>query len=133
MNPSAREPVAEWRSKPCLVRGKSVYEKPDESDGLRILATQYWPRGISRQTIDEYLRLLAPSRELLHGFKDRGIAWSEFQERYRREMSGEAQRAEIHRLAKLARSRVVTIMCVCKEPVNCHRALLCELIERFDD
>jgi len=133
MRARAREPVAEWRSKPCLVRGKSVYEKREESDGVRILATRYWPRGIARAVIDEYLRLLSPSRELLHGFRDGRVTWDDFSDRYRKEMAGETQRAEIHRLAKLARSQIVTIMCVCKEPVNCHRSLLCELIQRFDD
>jgi uncharacterized protein YeaO (DUF488 family) len=111
---------------------KSIYEKPDKSDGVRVLVTQYWPRGISQEAVDEYLRVLAPSRALLHSFKDGILDWNRYSNQYLAEMSGEAQRAEIHRLAKVARSERVTVMCVCKDAEQCHRSLLRDLILRFD-
>jgi uncharacterized protein YeaO (DUF488 family) len=54
------------------VRTKSVYDPADPSDGRRVLVTRYWPRGIPRAAVDEYVRKLGPSRELLHAFK-RGV------------------------------------------------------------
>ncbi|HUF54438.1 MAG TPA: DUF488 family protein [Dehalococcoidia bacterium] len=115
------------------VRAKRVYETTDAVDGWRILVTQYWPRGISRESVDEYVRVLGPSRELLAAYRSGQISWTDYRMRFLDEMDGEAQRAEIHRLAKLARSETITILCVCDDPEKCHRWLLRDLIARFDD
>lgn len=126
------EPVSMWTNRSQSVRAKRIYDPVDEADGHRVLATQYWPRGVSKETVDEYLRVLAPSRELLHAFKESKLTWEEFRQGYLNEMKGEVQQAEIHRLAKLARSGVVTVMCVCADESICHRSLLRQLIAEFD-
>ena len=112
------------------VRTKSIYEDPSRNDGLRVLATSYWPRGVTRERAGTYIRALAPSRELVRGFKDGEIAWTEFRRRYLAEMRGERQREEIARLAELARDKTITIMCMCPDESRCHRRLLRELIEK---
>jgi uncharacterized protein YeaO (DUF488 family) len=114
------------------VQSKSVYEPKDETDEWRVLTTQYWPRGISKDAVDEYVRILAPTRPLLHAFKKNGLSWAEYRDRYLKEMQGELQQAEIHRLAKLARSQKVTLLCVCKYEDECHRSLLRDLITQFE-
>ena len=38
-------------------------------------------------------------------------------------------RTEISAIAELARTQVVTIMCMCKDEAQCHRRLLRDLIE----
>jgi uncharacterized protein YeaO (DUF488 family) len=50
-----------------MVKTKSVYDPVEESDGDRILVTQYWPRGISKERLrlTEYRKELAPSVGLL--------------------------------------------------------------------
>jgi Uncharacterized conserved protein len=83
--------------------------------------------------VDEYVRVLGPSRSLLQAFRSGEIAWREYKTRYLAEMRGEAQQAEIHRLAKLSREQNVTVMCVCPDESHCHRSLLRELIARFND
>ncbi len=112
------------------VRAKSIYEPPSARDGLRVLATQYWARGVARDRVDEYVRALAPSRELLHAFRDGEIGWPELRRRYFGEMKRPEALAEIERLAGIARRRVVTVMCVCDGEKRCHRSLLRGLIER---
>jgi len=112
---------------------KSIYEKPDPTDGKRILVTQYWPRGVPEERADQYIRALGPSRGLLRAFKDGVIGWDEYRVRYLQEMKDDSALMEIHRLAKLSRSEKVTIMCVCKYGDQCHRRLLRELILRFDE
>lgn len=126
------EPVAQWLTRSERVRSKRIYDTPEPTDGHRVLATQYWPRGISRESINEYIRILGPSRALLQAFRCGELAWDEYSQRYLGEMGGEKQRAEIHRLAKLSRSGVVTVMCVCPDESICHRSLLRELIAAFD-
>ena len=112
------------------VRAKSIYDEAARTDGYRVLATRYWPRGVSRDRVDAYTSVLAPSRDLLRAFKDGRVAWSEFRMRYMREMKDDRSRAEIARLAELAAARLVTVMCTCRDDAMCHRRLLKGLIER---
>lgn len=112
------------------IRSKSIYDEASPADGARVLATNYWPRGVSRERAGTYKRLLAPSRELLRSFKDGMIEWDAFEPAYREQMTGEAQRAEIAALARQAATETVTVMCACREEAQCHRRLLRELIEK---
>ena len=112
------------------VRSKSIYEPEAPDDGVRVLTTNYWPRGISKERAGTYVRVLGPSRSLLRAFKDGEIDWPAYEIRYLDEMQGEKPRDEIARLARRAASEVVTVMCVCKDEAQCHRRLLRTLIER---
>jgi len=112
------------------LHAKSVYEPAESADGRRVLVTRYWPRGVAKAAVDEYVSALAPSRELLHTFKDGAMDWDAFRERYMVEMSAPASRAEIARLAALATNRTLTLLCVCREDARCHRSLLRELVAR---
>ncbi len=73
-----------------MVKTKRVYDPAEASDGDRILVTRYWPRGISRErlSITEWLRNLAPSKELLRDWKKQRISWEEYTVRYHEEMQG---------------------------------------------
>lgn len=110
------------------VRTKSVYEPAEPSDGRRVLVTQYWPRGVAKAAVDEYVRALAPSRELLHAFKRGEIDWAAYKTFYLEEMQNEEARSEIRRLAQVARDETITVMCVCRDERICHRTLLRDLI-----
>ena len=112
------------------VRAKNIYDLPEPTDGSRVLATRYWPRGVPKGAADEYARALSPSEELLRSFKDGRIDWWGFRKRYLEEMQSPEARAEIRRLARLAATRPLTVMCVCKDATRCHRTLLAELIGR---
>jgi uncharacterized protein YeaO (DUF488 family) len=112
------------------VRIKRVYDPPSPEDGLRILITRYWPRGIKREAVDEYDTKVAPSRELLREFKHEGLAWEPYTQRYLREMEAEESRRDIERLGEIASARTITLMCVCEDETHCHRSLLQDLIVR---
>ena len=111
------------------VRTKRIYDPAEPDDGVRVLTTNYWPRGISRERAGTYVRALAPTRDLLRAFKDGAIAWPEYEVRYLNEMRGDKQRDEIARLAETARAATITLMCACREDAQCHRRLLRRLIE----
>jgi uncharacterized protein YeaO (DUF488 family) len=98
-----------------------------------VLSTRYWPRGVARDVIDEYLPVLAPSAALLHAYRQGQLDWDRFRHQYLYEMSHEGPRAVIHRLAKVARAEAITVMCVCADEGHCHRTLLRELIAGFDE
>ncbi len=108
---------------------KSIYEPRVPEDGLRVLTTRYWPRGIRREKVDRYLPILGPSRELLQAYKASAIDWQEFKIRYLREIENQQASEEIGRLTALAGAATVTVMCVCKDDSECHRRLIKESIE----
>jgi hypothetical protein len=43
---------------------KRVYDKPDPSDGFRILVDRLWPHGVSKEraSLDKWLKDVAPAR-----------------------------------------------------------------------
>ena len=110
------------------VRLKRIYEPASEDDGYRVLATRYWPRGVRKDAVDEYTTKTAPSRELLREFKHEDLTWEEYVPRYLEEMCAEAAISDIKRLAAMANSGRITLMCICEDDNRCHRSLLRELI-----
>jgi uncharacterized protein YeaO (DUF488 family) len=110
------------------IKLKRVYDPPADDDGRRILATRYWPRGVSRSATDEYLSKLAPSRELINQYRQGDVRWPEFGVRYRQELSNDTARTELRRLALLAQFQVITLLCFCEDEKGCHRTLLREAI-----
>jgi len=74
-----------------MVKTKCLYDPVGKSDGERILVTRYWPRGLSgeRLSITDWLRNLAPSKELLRDWKNKRISWEEYTVRYHEEMQGQ--------------------------------------------
>ncbi len=89
---------------------------------------RYWPRGVPRSAVDEYTTKTAPSRELVHAFKHEGMNWEDYVPRYLEEMQSDGARQEIARLAEIAKSRTITLMCGCAVETHCHRSLLRQLI-----
>ncbi len=98
-------------------------------DGLRIIATRFWPRGLKKAAANLYLPDLAPSKDLLRNFQGDEITWREFSKRYRHEMK--SQKSHLRTLNWLStRGDTVTVLCTCDDPDRCHRRLLANLIER---
>jgi uncharacterized protein YeaO (DUF488 family) len=110
------------------VRLKRIYDPPDPADGYRVLTTRYWPRGVPKAAADEYSIKTSPSRELLRAFKHEGLPWQQYVNRYLAEMQDEEARSAISRLATIAQSRTITLMCICEDGDRCHRKLLKELL-----
>ena len=70
------------------IRIKRVYEKPDASDGKRILVDRLWPRGLTKEKarVDHWLKDVAPSTELRKWFAHDPAKWAEFRTRYLEEL-----------------------------------------------
>ena len=102
----------------ATVRTGRVYDPPAPRDGTRILVMRFWPRGVRKERVDEWMTEVAPSRELVLGFKHKGLPWREFVRRYRAELPTGA----LERLR--ARKGTITLLCGCAEEERCHRGLL---------
>src|SRR5262245_17309582 len=109
-----------------MLKLKRVYDRPEPSDGRRMLIMRLWPRGIRRSQIDEWNRDLAPSRELLADIKHHGLSWDSFVKRYRQEIRPEA----IADLRRRARKETITLLCSCEDENHCHRGLLRDAVRR---
>ena len=83
-----------------MIQTKRVYEKPDRTDGFRILVDRLWPRGLTKERAHVHLWMkdIAPSdalRKSYHASED----WPEFEKRYRKELAAKQDLfAEIKRL-----------------------------------
>lgn len=67
---------------------KRIYESPESDDGYRVLVDRLWPRGISkkRAALDEWVKEIAPTNELRQWFNHDPEKFTEFSERYRKEL-----------------------------------------------
>jgi len=117
-----------------MIKTKSVYhDKPEQGDGMRILVMRRWCRPLSKEKakIDEWLKDLSPSEELLTNFQNKLITWDEYQKRFLQEM--ESKTVLLKTLAEKAKNQNVTLLCCERDDKECHRRLLKEIIEKIDN
>ena len=109
---------------------KRVYETRERSDGFRLLVMRYWPRGIAKARVDGWEKGLAPSKELLSALRSSEITWQQYVGRFVCEMnSRDDSVVAIDLLRKRVRTETVTLLCWCKDYLQCHRTLLKKMIE----
>lgn len=70
------------------IKIKRAYEDSDPGDGKRFLVDRVWPRGVKKEDLDieDWLREVAPSKELRQWFAHDPEKWNKFQEYYVREL-----------------------------------------------
>ena len=108
---------------------KTIYDKPDSTDGLRVLVMRTWPRGISKEKIDVWRKDLGTELELIHLYKGGKVTWAEYSRKY---LASLKEKEDLLReLAAKSKRGTVTLLCVEKDPDRCHRSLLKKQIERF--
>jgi uncharacterized protein YeaO (DUF488 family) len=128
-----------------MFRTKSVYSPiTPRRDGLRILATRFRGRGMSKDLYDVWMPNLGPSEKLLRTFLAGKLTWADFNRRYRAELfdSGSAdssnrtiknhgQKFTLRLLQRLAQDSTITILCHCAEDQpHCHRRILEKVLSR---
>ena len=111
-----------------MIKTKSVFEPKSDDDGIRVLITRYYPRGVKKGHFDEWVRTLAPSKELLKEYKDKKIEWDEFEKQFLNQMTSRDSETMIQTLANRAKKNNITLLCYEKSGHNCHRYLVHDLI-----
>lgn len=48
---------------------KTIYDKREESDGKRILVMRLWPRGVSKDEVDAWIKDFGTEKELIRKWK----------------------------------------------------------------
>ena len=121
-----RSDVSDARALPKIALG-SVYDPP-QAPYPTVLVMRRWPRGVRRDAVGEWQRDLGPSAELLDSYRAEAVGWADFADRYRAEMR--EQSALIARVAQMAATTGVTLLCGSHPEERCHRSLLRDPIEQ---
>jgi uncharacterized protein YeaO (DUF488 family) len=106
---------------------KSVYDKPEPGDGKRILVMRLWPRGISKDKVDVWMKDLGTDKDLIQKWKGGKISWDRFAAEYKKSLRGKEE--VLRELAEESKSGTITLLCTDKDPARCHRSLLKAAIE----
>ncbi|MCA0419648.1 MAG: DUF488 family protein [Proteobacteria bacterium] len=94
---------------------KRVYDPPAPGDGTRILVDRLWPRGISKDRIDLWLRDLAPSDALRHEFHGHPDRWDEFCAAYATELGSSPAQAALATLDTERKKGPVVLLYAAKD------------------
>lgn len=94
---------------------KCVYDSPAPGDGTRILVDRLWPRGVSKDKIDLWLKDLAPSDALRHEFHGHPDRWDEFRAAYATELGSPSAQSALAALDAERRKGPVTLLYAAKD------------------
>ena len=110
------------------VKTKSIYDKSSKEDGMRLLITRYYPRGVKKDRFDKWVRDLSPKPDLLKEYRAGSIDWPEFVKRFKLQLkTSEESIAAMKELFELTRRRKnITLLCYEREGENCHREIVKE-------
>jgi uncharacterized protein YeaO (DUF488 family) len=114
-----------------MIKTKSVYEPKADDDGIRVLVTRYWPRGVKKDFVDHWLKDLGTAAALIKLWRAGSLDWERFRESYIAEFSSEGKSASFKELKEIIKGagRVpVTLLCVCREDARCHRSVLKDML-----
>lgn len=108
---------------------KTVYDEREESDGKRVLVMRLWPRGISKDKVDIWIKDLGTEKELIRKWKAGRMTWAEFTRAYNASLKGKGKM--LKELATESRNGTVTLLCGCKDKARCHRSLLKRAVLKY--
>lgn len=111
-----------------MIRTKPIYAPREAGDGMRILVTRYWPRGVKREHFDRWSKELAPSAELLRLYKQGGISPKDYSVEYQKEIANDDARQILRELKQKVKIENVTLLCYEPDGKFCHRCILKKLI-----
>lgn len=98
--------------------------------GHIVVVTHYYPRFLKRKLLDEYVKDLAPTKELLTEFKatekaegdhDQSFETMNYESKF---TLSEFGLSELARLSTLSKDKDVYLVCHCTVGQRCHRELL---------
>ncbi|OON82177.1 DUF488 domain-containing protein [Streptomyces tsukubensis] len=112
------------------VRVRRVYDPVERADGARVLVDRLWPRGLAKDKahLDDWLKAVAPSRELREWYGHDPERFDDFAERYRTELA-EPERAEaLDRLRDLAAHGPLTLLTAVRDVPHGHVQVLADAV-----
>jgi uncharacterized protein YeaO (DUF488 family) len=112
------------------IKSKSLFQPVEDEDGIRILITRFYPRGILKTHFDAWASALSPSPGLLFSFKEGKKSWDGFKRSFLAELKKNIDSLEaVQALNELSQKRDVTVLCYERDGIPCHRHLVRDIIE----
>lgn len=114
------------------VKLKRAYDSAEKSDGKRILVDRLWPRGVSKEKANLYkwMKELGPSQELRKWFDHDPDKFSEFKQKYRKELQDGEQKAAYDELKEIYKqSDTMTLVFAARNEEHNHVQVLKEMLE----
>jgi len=110
---------------------KRIYERPDASDGTRILVDRLWPRGVTKKQamVHVWMREVAPSATLREWFGHAPARWLEFRKQYAGELK--ANEAGVRQLTGFAAAGRVTLLYAARDGAHNHALILADHVRKF--
>jgi uncharacterized protein YeaO (DUF488 family) len=111
-------------------RIRRVYDRPQPSDGARVLVDRIWPRGLTKEKahLDEWCKQIAPSTQLRQWYGHDPQRFEEFSRRYQQELN-EPQRAQaLEHLRGLAANGTLTLLTATKNVEISEAVVLADMI-----
>ena len=107
----------------------SVYAPLSDDDGARCLVMRQWPRGVSYERVDVWLKELGPTTEQLRALNTGRTNWAAFAANYIEGLKTRPETLEaLTQLRALEKSSGKVIL-LCHEPgPPCHRFLLLDYL-----
>lgn len=106
----------------------TINRKMEDAHGIRISVMRF---NRFYYDYDAWFRSLAPSKDLLLGYKEGRITWREYVRIYRKEVL-EKQKVVLKGLTDMALRSDVTLLCWESSPEKCHRRLIAEECKKYD-
>ena len=100
------------------LRLKRAYDDAEEEDGFRVLVDRLWPRGMTRESLqdDRWLKEIAPSEKLRKWFAHDPSRWNEFIKRYFSELDEKPQ--TVKQLRELAATGKLTLLFAARDTAH---------------
>ena len=115
-----------------VIRIANVNDLPGPEEGLRVLVTRKWPRGIPKDAIDLWVKDLGGTPDLLKEYKKGKISQAGFQARYMAETSEPGRQELILDLQRRAMNgKQLIVMCDFEEEEGSVRQMLKEVLEAY--
>ena len=116
-----------------MAKLKRAYDPAARGDGYRVLVERLWPRGIRKQdlALDEWMKVVAPSTTLRKWFGHDPKRWTEFRQRYLKELKTSPASEGLHALAERASKGTVTLIFSSRDAEHNNAVVLKHEIERL--
>ena len=116
-----------------MVKLKRAYDPASRGDGFRVLVERLWPRGVRKNdlVLDSWEKVVAPSHELRKWFAHDPERWTEFQQRYRRELKVGPAPERLRELAQRAADGIVTLVFSSHDTEHNNAVVLKKELERM--
>ena len=111
------------------IEPKRVYDDQGQTKGYRVLVDRMWPRGVAKAKLllDEWLRDLAPTRELIAWFHRDRSRWADFRRKYLREL--DAHGDDLDRLRAIAAKKPLILLYSAKDESHNQAVILREALQ----